>query len=119
MQRAPGIPCALLLFERDNGSQNSGELRRENAGLCLGRHCEERSDEAIQNVDAVRLWIASLALAMTTLREAHPTLPALPRRRYCFGPFPLFPNEPRKIPVEHRGFFLDPVITKNKPFRET
>jgi len=27
------------------------------------RHCEERSDEAIQNLDW--LWIASLSLAMT------------------------------------------------------
>jgi hypothetical protein len=24
------------------------------------RHCEERSDEAIQNLDVERLWIASL-----------------------------------------------------------
>ncbi len=39
----------------------------------LIRHCEERSDEAIQTAAAVTVWIASLALAMTTLRHARAT----------------------------------------------
>jgi hypothetical protein len=29
------------------------------------RHCEEQRDEAIQTVSAVKVWIASLSLAMT------------------------------------------------------
>jgi hypothetical protein len=39
--------------------QNSGELRRENADA---RHCEERSDEAIQLSSSKQKesWIASL-----------------------------------------------------------
>src|SRR5215813_8964884 len=32
------------------------------------RHCEEHRDEAIQTASAVRVWIASLALAMTAER---------------------------------------------------
>jgi hypothetical protein len=77
-------------------SQNSGASRRENAEVCLvivarmsettcgsaavphiaslmratgyQRHCEERSDEAIQ-LFACGSWIASLALAMTVLDD--------------------------------------------------
>jgi hypothetical protein len=49
-----------------NDIQNSGDSRRENAE---SRHCEERSDEAIQlpSFLAQESWIASLALAMTVL----------------------------------------------------
>jgi hypothetical protein len=35
----------------------------------LQRHCEERSDEAIQTVSEEKAWIASLPLAMTELVE--------------------------------------------------
>src|SRR5215468_9371463 len=45
---------------------------RRNGGLFIGklvgpqsRHCEKRSDEAIQTASAAKVWIASLALAMT------------------------------------------------------
>jgi hypothetical protein len=41
--------------------QISGETRRENAKVRLvHRHCEERCDEAIQNLFVERPWIASL-----------------------------------------------------------
>ncbi|MBH5367762.1 hypothetical protein [Bradyrhizobium glycinis] len=66
---APGLPCAL---EREGGEikQSSGEMRRENAKAYLQctlesllrrpllRHCER--SEAIQNLSAVTVWIASL-----------------------------------------------------------
>ena len=40
----------------------SDALRRENAAVRLNsrRHCEERSDEAIQTAASVGVWIASL-----------------------------------------------------------
>jgi hypothetical protein len=54
--------------------QSSGEMSREDAKLCLRlkmqaeearcrptlRHCEERSDEAIQTASAEGFWIAPL-----------------------------------------------------------
>jgi len=44
------------------------QVRGENAKACLRRHCEERSDEAIQlSFFFAASWIASLALAMTAL----------------------------------------------------
>ncbi len=68
---APGLPCALFLLG-DGMKQSSGEMSREAAKLCLQfkmrvgercrcpllRHCER--SEAIQNLSAARLWIASL-----------------------------------------------------------
>src|SRR5579871_5948008 len=35
----------------------------------LHRHCEERSDEAIQTVSAVKIWIASLPPSLFELRR--------------------------------------------------
>jgi hypothetical protein len=40
--------------------QNSGASRREIGEAVSSRHCEERSDEAIQSFFLVALWIASL-----------------------------------------------------------
>ena len=54
------------------------------------RHCEERSDEVIQHGEA---WIASLALAMTTLSLSQP-----PKKKGAEAPFsqrlPLVPVMP-------------------------
>jgi hypothetical protein len=55
------------LFSGDATSkQNSRENMRRDRGAVDCRHCEEQRDEAIHTCFA-GLWIASLALAMTTL----------------------------------------------------
>jgi len=58
VQRAPGIPCALFTFEGEDFPHNSGALRRENAKVCIRRHCER--SEAIYRAPRRKEWIASL-----------------------------------------------------------
>ena len=72
---APGLPCALFLERGEGDKQSSGRTCRENADACslfeiwIGRrnwrHCEERSDEAIQTVSADAFLDCFAALAMT------------------------------------------------------
>ncbi|MEY9185830.1 hypothetical protein ABIG06_007384 [Bradyrhizobium sp. USDA 326] len=79
-QRAPGLPCALFISEGEKSKQSSGEMRREDAQLCLRLNCEleggaathtlrhcERS-KAIQAVSTEGFWIASLR-SMTLLMQ--------------------------------------------------
>jgi hypothetical protein len=41
--------------------QHPGKIMlREREAMSYPRHCEERCDEAIQTVDALAFWIASL-----------------------------------------------------------
>jgi len=47
-------------FGAPHRSQDSGESGRENV---FARHCEERSDEAIQTFAADAVWIASRSLS--------------------------------------------------------
>ena len=47
-----------LAVDQPNYASYKRELSR--GGWASPRHCEERSDEAIQTVSAARLWIASL-----------------------------------------------------------
>src|ERR1700722_1902431 len=51
-----------LIFRGTAFISNLGAIAPESANACLNwrRHCEERSDEAIQTVTAAGLWIASL-----------------------------------------------------------
>jgi hypothetical protein len=46
-------------------SRRMWPLTRVVGHFAAPRHCEERSDEAIQTADAAGFWIASLTLAMT------------------------------------------------------
>ena len=66
------------------------------------RHCEERSDEAIQQA-APPNWIASLALAMTTqnLVLATHARPSLPNKSH--GSFRLQKNEGRRSADRRKG----------------
>jgi hypothetical protein len=59
-----------ILLARHPGAARQGSTLTHRSGMTVERirHCEERSDEAIQTVTAVRFWIASLALAMTVER---------------------------------------------------
>jgi hypothetical protein len=50
-------------------------IERRSSAAHPTRHCEARSDEAIQTAAADRLWIASLPLAMTMLRQQCPLPP--------------------------------------------
>jgi hypothetical protein len=60
--RHPAFP-APSLFEGGRCT-HSGILCRGNADGCFARrHCEERSDEAIQTVPAEKFWIASRSLS--------------------------------------------------------
>ncbi|TWI04463.1 hypothetical protein IQ17_03788, partial [Bradyrhizobium daqingense] len=83
-----------LGYEGGAIKQSSGEMRREAAKPCprviyflleMGccskfRHCEERSDEAIQNPSTKGLWIASSqGLLAMTWRECAPHSALVPR----------------------------------------
>src|SRR5215469_14881009 len=69
--------------------------------IVTGRHCEERSDEAIQTIAAVAVWIASLALAMTVLREPSATTSSVPRHstrnRRCSQLLQIFEQGPALV----------------------
>ena len=61
-----GVALRPLIEEGRTLEQNSRETRGEIADVySFHRHCEERSDEAIQLFARHDRWIASLALAMT------------------------------------------------------
>jgi len=60
---APGIPCALISSRDTNDAEPGRKSRRGNADA---RHCEERSDEAIQTIPAGGTVDCFASLAMTT-----------------------------------------------------
>jgi hypothetical protein len=53
---ASGIPCALFYWAYEKFLQNSGARRREIVETCP---VIASASEAIQNLSAARLWIAS------------------------------------------------------------
>src|SRR4029079_9803780 len=58
------------------------------------RHCEERSDEAIQTAAAETVWIASLSLAMTSLNSTRGNAPVQESLRL---------RRPLRAPRRHRA----------------
>ncbi len=68
--RRPVFP-APSISKRVSDSASPGRNRTAGTRRCVfqDRHCEERSDEAIQTADAGMVWIASLSLAMTSRRR--------------------------------------------------
>ena len=66
VQRAPGIPCAFWFMEGHVLEKTRAHSCRENAN---GRHCEERSDEAIQASACCDMYcFASLAMTRVVRR---------------------------------------------------
>ena len=55
---APGIACTLLQV-RDERDASLGHFVPRECGVSIFRHCEERSDLAIQIISAETFWIAS------------------------------------------------------------
>jgi hypothetical protein len=62
VQRAPGIPHALLFFGAKVSCITPGAIAPRDRGVVSCRHCEERSDEAIRTSVLAR-WLASRSLS--------------------------------------------------------